>query len=103
MNVFESVIKDHYEGVCRQFDINLTDYLVKNLSDLGFVFKDKEEFIVFVKERLTRVSDWESRKHSIFLDYIDEHNTGKIVGIYSDQIDIDFDNFKSTMTITIGK
>jgi len=101
-NLHETFMNDLYRKVTSEWDEKLKDYIQHNLKQFGFYFKTDAEFYGFCKNRVHRIGfENKPNEWKIYLDYVDAQNTGKLIGIYSDEIDFKMDG--NSYTVTIGR
>ena len=93
-SVRDEIIDKFFDNFYRK----LEEYLVENLSKIGFTFNSKDEFYEFCKVRISKI-DFGENDHEFYLDFIDLQNKGVLVGKYSDNSKIEFNNEGMTLTI----
>lgn len=100
-NFGETYMKDIYRRIADEWDNKIKGYIRENLKQFGHHFETEAEFFEFCKTRVRRVgfqdkpNEWE-----FYLDYADEKNTGKLIGICSDKMS--FKENEGKITLTIG-
>lgn len=81
----------------------LKEYLINNLSQLGYSFSSDDEFHFFLSQRVHRITfEDQPNYYEFYIDFVDYDNKGSLFGIYSDKIQIQSSEDGFTVTATIG-
>lgn len=99
---FAQIQVELFSKLMREWEEELKAYLRKNLSEIGYEFSSDAEFMVFAKERITKVgSVHHAGEYIIFLDFVDLDNPGIEIGSYDTSFSIN--NSGDRFTATIGR
>jgi hypothetical protein len=84
--------------VRNEFYDKLKTDIIKKLNQLNYYFNNDDDFLEFVKNRITRI---ESAKnlYYFYLDYNNIDHTGTILTSYKESVEIEFKDEKFTGTI----
>lgn len=101
----DTMMRELVKQVNEKFEVQLKSYLLENLKRIGYTFESDDAFYNFLKSRVTRL-DFGSRPnhHEFRLDHSTtdtEHRVGRLIGSYSDELDIEFDDGK--VNVTMGR
>lgn len=94
VDLFDKISKQLHDN----FNDHLEKYLMKNLEQFGIYIPSRSEFLKFCKERITRISS-SMEDHELYLDFVDENDRGKLIGVYSSKTEIKQEGNKLTATI----
>lgn len=100
----QTIMNDFTQKAWSEWEQKLKAYLKDNLKQFGYEFATDDEFLNFCKERVNRICFEDNPNYyEFYLDYVNEENTGKLIGACSDEIEFvnDFENNK--ITVIIGK
>lgn len=99
---YDNLIMDLHKNAIAEWEEKLKVYLKENLKQFGYDFENDNEFLDFCKIRVNRLCfEDKPNYYEFYLDYVNEENTGKLIGCCSDNID--FINNGDKTTIKIGK
>lgn len=100
-SLMNHLVKKTMLDVQRKFDISLKEYLINNLEHFGFHFENDEAFMEFAKERIQRITFEDRTEVEYYLDFVDEDNRGKFIGITNEN-KVDFQNDGVNFNVSIG-
>jgi hypothetical protein len=102
----KSIVEHAHQTIIAEFDKKLANYIRTSLADKSFLFETDDEFYIFIKERLRRVTnESDNNLHKLYLDYVSDEEPGTYIGQYSDKISFGYkdDGMKSIVTIRMGE
>ena len=81
----------------KNFNDRLSSYIIENLKELGFEFKDDSDLLDFVSKRVVRVNSLENpNEWRLYVDY--ETKDQKLFGIYNDSVSFSYEDSKIIVT-----
>lgn len=97
VSVMQMLQMDFIQKASKDFDNHLTNYVIKNLKELGFEFSTESDFIDFVSKRVHRIG-FENRPNEweLYIDYNTENQ--KLIGLYNDNVSFSYEGSKVTAT-----
>lgn len=102
---FQDQLRAQQEQIIEQLHQDQMEALEKNIKEnlakLGHTFTTREEFLQFMKERITRVQPFPATEpFEIYLDFDVKTKTGTLIARYSTQLNVE--HRKNKVTFTLG-
>lgn len=101
IGIEQTIIDQAFRKAWFEWEQKFKSYLEKNLKTIGYFFETEEKFTNFFKEKVTRiVFEDKPNYQEFYINYVNQENSGTLIGICSDKIEII--NKDNKFTILIG-
>lgn len=102
-SLVDHILQKNIEEISKKHSATLSQYIRSNLQDFGFFFESENEFLDFVRDRITRISFSENVYHfEYYLDYVSEANRGVLIGVSNGKVKWSWSYEPYKVTLTIG-